>query len=47
MTHHVDNFGAIPAPDPDDISLLLKYARFLANFRILGVKNCWGQTHAQ
>jgi len=22
-----------------------KYTRFLANFRISGVKNCWGQTH--
>jgi len=24
-----------------------KYARFLADFRILRIKNCWGQTHVR
>ena len=34
-THDVEKFGAIPSTDP-------KYTRFLANFRILGIKKLLG-----
>jgi len=40
-THQVGKFGAIPPTDPDDISGP-KYTRFLANFRISGVKKLLG-----
>jgi len=41
-THQVRKFGAIPPTDPDDISQSSKYTRFLANFRISGVKKIAG-----
>jgi len=34
-THHVENFGAIPPIDPDDINQ--STPDFLADFRILGI----------
>jgi len=40
-SHQVKKFGAIPSTDVDGLNQ--STLDFLANCRILGLKNCWGR----